>query len=92
LWARKTEHLSDEQWKKGFAELERRVSQASANNETAWPPTYAEFIGLCKVGSNGAYGGAYKLFKPALPVPEDVMQERARIGQKTCQNLIQLFD
>jgi hypothetical protein len=92
LWAEKTERLTDEQWAKGFAELERRVERASAENKTAWPPSPSEFVGLCKSTTDAGPNGIYKRFKPALPVPDDIKQKRREKATETCQNLLQLFD
>ncbi len=48
LWARKTQYLRDEDFKRGFEELEFRVKQAGQKGDSVWPPTYAEFMGYCE--------------------------------------------
>lgn len=47
LWLRKTEALTLEDWARGFEALEKMVTHSAASGETAFPPTYAEFIGYC---------------------------------------------
>jgi len=64
LWARKTSQLTDEQWRIGFDAIERRVSKLSALGKTAFPPTYAEFMGMCNPISSptGINSAAYMPF------------------------------
>ena len=66
LWARKTSQLTDSEWTFGFEELERRIEKASAQGETLYPPTYPEFLGICRPtkSPNGVNGAAYVEFKP----------------------------
>ncbi len=48
MLCRKTEELTNEQWRRGFDQLEKRVSDAARQGDESWPPTYAEFVGLCQ--------------------------------------------
>ena len=48
LWCRKTESLSDDEWRCGFDELERRITADAGNGRESWPPSYAEFIAYCR--------------------------------------------
>ena len=50
LWAKRTNDLTDEQWKKGFYLIESDVIEhkALSKNGSAFPPSYAEFLGLCQ--------------------------------------------
>jgi hypothetical protein len=48
LWTRKTAHISDDGFKRGFDMLEYRLKEAGRNGTEAWPPSYAEFIGYCE--------------------------------------------
>lgn len=98
LWCRKTESLTNEQWAKGFEVLEKQVEKQSSNGETPWPPTYAEFIGLCKCHEGereGAYGGAHKLFYPngrQLPEPQEYRSRRKQRGIEAIKDIKQLFE
>lgn len=48
FWCKKTAHLTDEQWRKGFEMLESEVEKNKREGKSSWPPSYAEFIGMAK--------------------------------------------
>lgn len=50
VWCEKTETLTDQQWWNGVRSAEMAVTFAAMRGETAWPPTYAEFLGNCRSG------------------------------------------
>ena len=100
LWARKTEHLTDEEWGIAFKELERKVIADAGNGRESWPPSYAEFavMGKKTVSPTGMNSGAYLEFgsedHPATrPAIEDFGKEaRAKkVGIETMSNLKDLF-
>jgi hypothetical protein len=66
LWARKTNDLTDSEWRVGFEELERQVQDYAARGETRFPLTYPEFLGICKPtkSPNGVNSPAYVDFIP----------------------------
>lgn len=47
VWCEKTELLTNEQFYSGVASVEMAVTLSAMKSETAWPPTYPEFIGIC---------------------------------------------
>lgn len=61
FWARKTEHLTDEEWGLAFKELERKTVADAGNGRESWPPSYAEFVVMAKktISPNGMNSGAY---------------------------------
>jgi hypothetical protein len=79
LWVRKTADLTDDQWKAGFLELERRVQENSSRCLESWPPSYIEFIGMCKTSRSplGINAGAYKTYKPERILEDHAAKERA---------------
>lgn len=79
LWARKTSGLTDSEWVYGFEELERRIEKESSQGNTLFPPTYAEFLGICKPSNSpdGINGAAYKEFKPAKALVDMGAKDRS---------------
>lgn len=73
FWCRKTEGLEYEDWKRGFDRLEQSVILDASKGVTRWPPSYAEFIGLCRESKELA---AHKYFKASLPESEDSKRQR----------------
>lgn len=47
LWCRKLEGLTGNEFKRGFDMLEERAKRAGQLGDEYWPPSYAEFVGLC---------------------------------------------
>ncbi len=57
-WCKKTDHLTEEEWTKGFNELERRMTADAGNGRESWPPSYAEFIGYARPVVDGPAGAS----------------------------------
>jgi len=47
VWCEKLEGLTGQQIKMGIEALEARLERASQADKEIWPPSYAEFKGLC---------------------------------------------
>lgn len=47
LWCKKLDHLGADDIAVGIFTLESRIAEASSEGEKSYPPSYAEFIGLC---------------------------------------------
>jgi hypothetical protein len=47
LWCQKLSGLRLGEFKSGWAVLEKRVENAGREGKDLWPPTYAEFLGMC---------------------------------------------
>ncbi|MCO1336088.1 hypothetical protein MO867_17290 [Microbulbifer sp. OS29] len=89
LWARKTRNLSDKDWARGMENIEYRNTEAARNDETSWPPNYAEFLGFCLPAPGSA---AHKDFKP-LALPDKNAQVRARkSGESELAKMRGMFD
>ena len=88
LWCRKLEHLSDEDFKRGFDQIEYLVRDAARQGDEIWPPSYAGFIGYCE----RPFGAkAHKPFKQ-LALQDKTAVEAARAeGKKQLDHLKSLF-
>lgn len=59
-----------------------------------WPPTLPEFRAMCieKTTRNdkghGAYNGAHRLVRPALPVPAEIIKQRKALGREKMSSLL----
>lgn len=85
LWCRKTEHIDDEGFKRGFDRLETDVREAGRQGDESWPPSYAAFVGYCEPPVGYA---AHKPFLKALPVSEQVRQERKAVGLTALEEIL----
>jgi hypothetical protein len=47
IWCEKLEGLTGEQIKTGIEALESKLEKSSHGDKELWPPSYAEFKGLC---------------------------------------------
>ena len=58
LWANKTKDLTDLEWRKGFELVEKDVEEHKSMGKSGalFPPTYAEFIGLCRYQTFSTHG------------------------------------
>lgn len=87
FWARKTEGLSDEEWRRAFEQVEHRVKDAARIGEKCYPPSYAAFLAYSKPASR-----AHKHFKP-LALPSDEAKEKARIAaERELDKMKSLFE
>lgn len=101
LWARKTDHLTDEEWATAFKELERKTVADAGNGRDSWPPSYAEFVAMAKktISPNGVNSGAYIEYgTPEHPAYKRTaiadMGKKARskqVGSETLKNLMESF-
>src|SRR5690606_1671706 len=73
LWCRKLQGLSDEEYRRGFYQLEYKVRESARQGEEEWPCSYAGFIGHCSLPHGQR---AHRRFQqPRLP--DKTAQERA---------------
>jgi len=90
LWCRKTEDLSDDDWRRGFDRLEHDVRESGKLGEQAWPPTYAAFVGMCEppVGQQ-----AHKYFDRSTGLEDLTAKEKRQTqGHAECQKILGIFD
>lgn len=91
LWCRKTEGLTDKQWRMGFEQVEEdlRIAARKGNPEP-WPPSYAVFVEKCQVGVNRQL---YKSFASPLLIEDEAARDRRMaVGAAHCENLLKMFD
>ena len=66
LWSLKLDDIDVENFKRGVELLEKRIITNSSQGVKSWPPSYAEFKGLCIKPAEKA---CYKDYVP-LPAPK----------------------
>jgi hypothetical protein len=78
LWARKTAKLTDDEWKIGIDEVERRVEKASSQGGDTFPPTYAQFLGYCRPSKSpdGTRSQAYVKFMPVERLTDETQEAK----------------
>ena len=89
FWSKKTERLTDEQWRRGFDKLEFNVKQASKDGKVSWPPSYAEFLGMCE--SCPGWSMHKKNDPIGLPEPKQARKGRVKEGRKQCANILSIL-
>ena len=87
LWEEKTEHLTDEQWKRGIDRCESDQMKNARGGKESWPPSYAEFIGFCDEESKGIY----KVFPKVLPESAEYKSKRKRAAEEGIKRLNSIF-
>lgn len=90
LWCLKTAHLTDEDWARGFREVEFRVREAARMGDEIWAPSYAAFLGYCEkpVGAP-----AHRYFDRSAALEDKTAKERRRqLGLENCSKLLGMFD
>lgn len=75
LWCRKLENLSEDDFARGFKQIEFLVKEAARQGDELWPPSYAGFIGYCEKPHGEI---AYRYF-PRLGLTNKTKRERDRI-------------
>lgn len=85
LWCRKTEALRDEDWARGFEVIEYRVGCAGRDEKAIFPPSYAEFVGLCQPPVGIA---AHRKFAPLQLEDKTAIQKRRAMGRERCSALL----
>lgn len=95
LWMKKTENLSNRQWKRAFDKLEARVEKDAAQGKESWAPSYPKFVGLasenmCPDGKNSE---AYRIVPPKERLLEDITQKdhKHEVGQNALNAMKDLF-
>lgn len=88
LWFKETEHLTDEQWRRGVKRCEDEMRDRVKCGDESWPPSYVEFVEYCNEKKNGTF----KRFTFALPEPEKVKIERKKKGIEHTKKLLSIFD
>lgn len=91
LWCRKLDNLSDEDFARGFEQLEFMLKEAGREGRELWPPSYAEFLGYCEKPV-GAAIAAYKPFMPGLPEPKEHRQKRRELGMEKCSEILGMLE
>jgi len=69
-WCAKTDGLTDAEWAKGMAKVERKIVADNANAKEPWPPSDIEFVAYCKpeASPTGINSAAYlNLHDPKHP-------------------------
>ena len=93
LWCQKLEGLSEDDLKRGLYALEARQSRMYADGQEMWPPSYAEFIGLCKEPPKEDSCAAHKPFSNTLAIEDETAKKkRFELGEKECGKILSLFD
>lgn len=89
VWCEKTADLTPEEWRWGLAALERKIAEGYQNGEVVWPPTYAEFWGLCR---RPVAPPEHRIL-PRLGLEDKTAREKRRqMGMERCGELKKLFD
>jgi hypothetical protein len=91
LWCRKTEGLSDAEWRRGFDLLESDLRDAEREGRAEpWPPSYAVFVEKCRPGVSLSL---YKSFDRSVAIEDlGAKAKRYESGAKHCESLLGLFD
>lgn len=90
LWCRKTAHLTDEQWARGFRTLEQRVREAGRQGDVIWPPSYAAFLGFCEEAPKAR---GHRYFDRSTALEDKTERERRiEIGRRECKSILSMFD
>lgn len=89
FWCKRTEHLNDEQWRRGFDQLEYLVRDAARCGDEAWPPSYAEFTMYCEKPSGSQ---AHRYFARSLPEPESMKEKRHKQAKHYIERLKNIFE
>ena len=94
--------MTDDEWARGVNALEVRVADEAAKGEQMWPPTYAEFVGICKppTKAEGEKRGSYNDFFARdenglaiqLPEPIEYRTKRKKAGESSLNKLMGMFD
>lgn len=99
FWCEKLAGMTDEQWRRGFAQLEFMVRDAARQGEDMWPPSYAAFLGMCdgpKEQEDPRKKALHKFVTPYFKVEalEDktAIERSQAIGSSTLESLKSMFD
>lgn len=79
LWCKKLSDVQPEQIANGVTNLERRIEETVRDGEKVWPPTYAEFRGLCRLSTTEKR--IHRTWK-GLPEPKMSQDERKAAMKK----------
>lgn len=88
-WCEKTQRLTAAEWRHGVDAVERRAVEQVQAGETAWPPTYVEFLGLSILPPPAP---EHRIF-PRLALEDKTAREKRRqLGLARCGELKKLFE
>jgi hypothetical protein len=88
LWCRKCNGLTPTQITNGMRRVEFDCAKRAQAGDESWPPSYAEFIGLCTANWESR---AHKPFEQ-LSLPDKGAQERAKVaGSSALSDMKSLF-
>lgn len=89
-WVRKTQSLTDDQWRRGMEHVEWSVREAARQGEPRpWPPSYAEFIGYCETPPGSAM---YRLHEPRRLPDKSARDRSKKLGEKTLDSLYEFLN
>lgn len=94
LWCQKLEDLDEDGFKRGMYAMESRQSLMYAEGREMWPPSYAEFIGLCKEPEpeKTENWAAYKHFDSSKAIEDKTAkEERYKKGVQHCNDILKLL-
>ena len=82
LWCDKTAHLTDDNWRFAFQEIEREMGENKAAGKDSWPPAYPEFIAMSKqtMSPDGSNSAAYLKYNPDHPQHPEFGKDKKLIG------------
>lgn len=90
LWCKKLHGLTEQEFAYGMKKLEERATALFQQGEEMWPPSYAEFIGLC---SEPKTCPAHKYFEPTKKLEDKTAREKRRqLGQEQCSKLLDFLN
>ena len=91
VWCDKTKLLTVEEWKTGVERVEQDIVKNTSIGEKNYPPSYAEFIGLCKptISPDGTNSGAYIQYKPENRIESDeYVSKRKKAGRMALDEML----
>ncbi len=94
VWCDKTKLLTTEEWKRGVARVEQDIIKSTAKGEKNYPPSYAEFAGLCKhkISPDGTNSAAYIQYQPEKRIESDEhVSKRKKAGRSALDEMKGLF-
>ena len=92
FWCRKTESLTEKQWKHGIKTLENdcRIAEREGEAKYLKPPNYAVFVEKCQLPFNSKM---YQDFPRSQLIEDQTAKDKRReMGIQECGKLLAMFD
>lgn len=90
VWCHKLKHLDQDRVAYGVKRLEGQIAERSRYGEESWPPSYAEFVGLCEEKYQTR---CHKPFDSSKALENKTYIERQRAyNRKKCADLLKSLD